>query len=119
MQLNCIKVVCLKTAHFQTDPKMTFSNGYNKLTVRYFELKLDKYILGTTETNITSCKKGHNRCPLSQSDPLLCILWMSPLFNTPDSDPQPIRIDIESFKIKIHLLDEKHAINIMSCFWAK
>jgi len=30
----------------------------------YFELKLHKYILGTPETNITSCKKGHNRCPL-------------------------------------------------------
>jgi len=44
---------------------MTFSNGYyNKLTVGYFELKLHKYILGTPETNITSCKKGHNRCPL-------------------------------------------------------
>jgi len=33
--------------------------------VGYFELKLHKYILGTTETNITSSKKGHNRCPLS------------------------------------------------------
>jgi len=43
---------------------MTFSNGYNKLTVGYFELKLHKYILGTPETNITSCKKVHNRCPL-------------------------------------------------------
>jgi len=32
--------------------------------VGYFELKLHKYILGTPETNITSCKKGHNRCPL-------------------------------------------------------
>jgi len=32
--------------------------------VGYFELKLHKYILGTTETNITSSKKGHNRCPL-------------------------------------------------------
>jgi len=44
---------------------MTCSNGYNKLTVGYFELKLHKYILGTPETNITFCKKGHNRCPLS------------------------------------------------------
>jgi len=44
---------------------MTFSNGYNKLTVGYFELKLHKYILGTPETNITSCKKGHNRCTLN------------------------------------------------------
>jgi len=44
---------------------MTFSNGYNKLTVGYFELKLHKYILGTPETNITSSKKGHNRCPLT------------------------------------------------------
>jgi len=35
--------------------------------VGYFELKLHKYILGTPETNITSCKKGHNRCPLSES----------------------------------------------------
>jgi len=43
---------------------MTFSNGYNKLTVGYFELKLHKYILGTPETNITCCKKGHNRWPL-------------------------------------------------------
>jgi len=34
--------------------------------VGYFELKLHKYILGTPETNITSCKKGHNRCPLSE-----------------------------------------------------
>jgi len=33
--------------------------------VGYFELKLHKYILGTPETNITSCKKGHNRCPLN------------------------------------------------------
>jgi len=31
----------------------------------YFELKLHKYILGTPETNITSCKKGHKRCPLN------------------------------------------------------
>jgi len=46
---------------------MTFSNGYNKLTVGYFELKLHKYILGTPETNITSCKKGHNRCPLNDT----------------------------------------------------
>jgi len=45
---------------------MTFSNGYNKLTVGYFELKLHKYILGIPETNITSCKKGHNRCPLKK-----------------------------------------------------
>jgi len=30
---------------------MTFSNGYNKLPVGYFELKLHKYILGTPETN--------------------------------------------------------------------
>jgi len=44
---------------------MTFSNGYNILTVAYFELKLHKYILGTPETNIISCKKGHDRCPLS------------------------------------------------------
>jgi len=43
---------------------MTFSNGYKKLTIGYFELKLHKYMLGTPETNITSCKKGHNRCPL-------------------------------------------------------
>jgi len=43
---------------------MTFSNGYNKLTMGYFELKLHKYILEKPETNITSCKKGHNRCPL-------------------------------------------------------
>jgi len=34
--------------------------------VGYFELKLHKYILGTPETNITSCKKGHNRCPLTE-----------------------------------------------------
>jgi len=39
-------------------PEATFSNGYNKLVVGYFELKLHKYILGTPETNITSCKKG-------------------------------------------------------------
>jgi len=45
---------------------MTFSNGYNKLTMGYFELKLHKYILGTPETNITSCKKGHKRCPLNK-----------------------------------------------------
>jgi len=43
---------------------MTFSNGDNKLTMGYFELKLHKYMLGTPETNITSCKKGHTRCPL-------------------------------------------------------
>jgi len=43
---------------------MTFSNGYNKLIEGYFELKLHKYILGIPKTNITSCKKGHNRCPL-------------------------------------------------------
>jgi len=44
---------------------MTFSNGYNKLTVGYFELKLHKYIQGTPETNIKSCKKVRNRCPLT------------------------------------------------------
>jgi len=49
---------------------MTFSNGYNKLTVGYFELKLHKYILGTPEINITSCKKGHNRCPLRNFIPV-------------------------------------------------
>jgi len=46
-------------------PKITLSNGYNKLTLGYFEPKLHKHILGTPETNIASCKKGHNRCPLS------------------------------------------------------
>jgi len=44
---------------------MTFSNGYNKLTMGYFEQKLHKYMLGTPDTNITSCKKGHNRCLLN------------------------------------------------------
>jgi len=43
---------------------MTFSNGYNTFTMGYFELKLHKYILRTPETNIISCKKGHNRCAL-------------------------------------------------------
>ncbi len=34
------------------------------MIVGYFELKLNRHILGTPETNITSCKKGHNRCSL-------------------------------------------------------
>jgi len=34
----------------------------------YFVLKLHKYILGTPETNITSSKKGHNRCPLNAAE---------------------------------------------------
>jgi len=38
--------------------------------VGYFELKLHKYILGTPKTNITSCKKGHNRCPLNYNSVL-------------------------------------------------
>jgi len=44
---------------------MTFSNGYNKLTVGYFVLKLHRYILETPETNIVSCKKGNNRSLLN------------------------------------------------------
>jgi len=53
----CVEHKCVLAAFTQA-PKMTFSNGYNKLTVGYFGLKLHKYILGTPETNITSCKKG-------------------------------------------------------------
>jgi len=68
MQLihSTCKVVYTKTAVFKTGPKNgIWSNGYNKVSVGYFVLKLYKYILGTHVTNITSCKKGHNRCPLS------------------------------------------------------
>jgi len=32
--------------------------------VGYFELKLHRDILGTPETYITYCKKGHNMSPL-------------------------------------------------------
>ncbi len=49
---------------FRHTLKMTFSSCYNKLSVGYFGLKLPRNILGTPKTNITSCKKGHNRCPL-------------------------------------------------------
>jgi len=33
--------------------------------VGYFELKLHRHILGTPETYITSCEKGHYRYPLT------------------------------------------------------
>jgi len=58
---------------------MTFSNGYNKLTVGYFELKLNKYILGTPKTNITSCKKGHNRCPFKHNNQKKNVLYVCAL----------------------------------------
>ncbi len=49
---------------FRHTPKMRFSSCYNKWSVGYFGLKLNRHILGTPKINITSCKKGHNRCPL-------------------------------------------------------
>ncbi len=49
---------------FRHTPKMTFSSCYNKWSVGNFGLKLHRHILGTPKANITSCKKGHNRCPL-------------------------------------------------------
>ncbi len=51
---------------FRHTPKMTFSSCYNKWSVGYFGLKLHRHILGTPKVNITSCKKGHNRCPLNK-----------------------------------------------------
>ncbi len=53
-----------KQLFFRHAPNMTFSSCYNKWPVGYFELKLHRHILGTPTTNITSCKKRHNRCPL-------------------------------------------------------
>ncbi len=44
--------------------KTAVSRCYNKWSVGYFGLKLHRHILGTPKTNITSCKKGHNRCLL-------------------------------------------------------
>ncbi len=44
---------------FKHTPKMT----YNKLSVGNFGLKLHRNILGTPDSNLTSCKKGHNTCP--------------------------------------------------------
>ncbi len=61
MQLICIHS---KSAYFRHTPKITFSSCYNKLSVGNFGLKLHRHILGTPKTNITSCKKGHNWCPL-------------------------------------------------------
>ncbi len=52
------------TVFFRHTPKMRFSSCYNKWSVGYFGLKLNRHILGTPKINITSCKKGHNRCPL-------------------------------------------------------
>ncbi len=46
-------------------PKIQFSRCYNKLSVGYFGLKLQRHIPGKPEANITSCRKGHNRCPLN------------------------------------------------------
>ncbi len=54
-----------KQVFFGHTPKMTFSSCYNKLSVGNFGLKLHRQILGTPKTNITFCKKGHNRCPLN------------------------------------------------------
>ncbi len=66
------KVIHTKTAlFFRHTPKMTLSNCYNKWSVGYFELKLHRHILGTPKT-ITSCKKWHNRCPISDSS----IFWL-------------------------------------------
>ncbi len=53
-----------KQLFFRHAPEMTFSSCYNKWSVGYFGLKLHRHILGTPKTNTTSCKKGHNRCPL-------------------------------------------------------
>ncbi len=38
--------------------------GINKWSGGYFELNLHRHILGTPETYITYCEKGHNWCPL-------------------------------------------------------
>ncbi len=54
-----------KWLFFRHTPKMTFYSCYNKLSVGYFGLKLHRHILGTLKINITSCKNGHNRCPLN------------------------------------------------------
>jgi len=46
----------------------------------------------------------------SPRDPLFCILCMSTLFNTPDSDPQLIRID----SLNLTLLDKIDIQNVQS-----
>ncbi len=53
-----------KQLFFRHTPKMTFSSCNNKWSVGYLGLNLHRHILGTPKINITSCKKGHNRCPL-------------------------------------------------------
>jgi len=68
--------------------------------VGYFELKLHKYILGTPETNITSCKKGHNRCPLMSSD------MSGPFYN--------YLIHIHSFKHSISLRSYNDILMVLS-----
>ncbi len=45
--------------------KVAILTSYKKLSVGYIELKLHIYTLGTSETYFTSCKKGHNKSPLS------------------------------------------------------
>ncbi len=42
-------------------------NRHYKWSVGYFELTIHQHILGTPETYITSCRKGHNRCPFKGS----------------------------------------------------
>ncbi len=44
--------------------KVAILTSYKKLSVGYFELKLQIRTLGISETYFTSCKNEHNRSPL-------------------------------------------------------
>ncbi len=67
-----------KQLFFRHTPKITFSSCYNKWSVGYFGLKLHRHILGTPKTNITFCKKGHNRCPLKE---FINFFFTSPIYD--------------------------------------
>ncbi len=45
--------------------KVAILTSYKKISVGYFELKLHIHTLGISETYFASCKKEHNRSPLS------------------------------------------------------
>ncbi len=71
------QVICIKVTEIQSVLALTLKvailTSYKKFSVRYFELKLYVHTLGTSETCFTSCKKEHNRSPLTSWKPWLYV----------------------------------------------
>ncbi len=65
-QLICIKAHTQNQSILAHTLEVAILTSYKKLSVGYFELKLHIQTLGISATYFTSCKKEHNRSPLSQ-----------------------------------------------------